>query len=160
MLVKNSTGLAIIAATWLILNGCSTTPAYAPSSQYQAGGHGSDITSIAQSMIGVRYKYGGRSPKTGFDCSGLVYYSHLQAGKNIPRTSQAQYRASKPVPRDRLKQGDLVFFRIEPNKISHVGIYLGKGRFVHAPSSGKKVTVGTMDNPYWKHRFVRGGRIF
>jgi len=159
MLVKNLTNLAIITATWLTLSGCSSTPAYAPSSQLQEGSR-SDITSIAQSMIGVRYKYGGRSPKTGFDCSGLVYYSHLRAGKNIPRTSQAQYRASKPVPRNRLKQGDLVFFRIEPNKVSHVGIYLGKGRFVHAPSSGKKVTVGTMDNPYWQQRFVRGGRIF
>lgn len=111
-------------------------------------------------MIGVRYRYGGRHPETGFDCSGLVYYSHLRAGKRVPRTSQAQYRASTPVSRQGLREGDLVFFRIKRSRISHVGIYLGDGRFVHAPSTGKKVTVTSLDDPYWRKRFVRGGRVY
>lgn len=117
------------------------------------------IVRVAESMLGTPYKYGGISPKRGFDCSGLVYFSHRQNGITLPRTSHAQYRASKPVPRRALRRGDLLFFRVSSRKVSHVGIYLGNNRFVHAPSSGKKVSIGRLNSPYWKKRFVRGGRI-
>jgi len=117
------------------------------------------VLRIAKSMLGTKYRYGGNSPKTGFDCSGLIYFSYLQVGITVPRTSSAQYKASKPVSKNSIRRGDLLFFRIHRSKISHVGIYLGKNRFIHAPSSGKKVSIGELDSPYWRKRFVRGGRF-
>ena len=142
----------------LILAGCSTHES-APET-YPVSSTGKTVVNVAKSMLGVRYRYGGRHPKTGFDCSGLVYYSHRAVGKTLPRTSQGQFMASQPVSKNNLTKGDLVFFKIRRNKISHVGIYLGDGRFIHAPSSGKKVSIEDMTNPYWKKRFIRGGRIF
>jgi len=78
----------------------------------------------------------------------------------LPRTSQAQYQSTQPVDRDNLIPGDLVFFRLRPRKISHVGIYLGDDHFVHAPSSGKTVRINSLDDPYWDEHFIRGGRVF
>ena len=118
-----------------------------------------NIVLVAESMIGAPYRYGGVSPDRGFDCSGLVYFSHRQNGITLPRTSYAQYKASKPVSRKALQRGDLLFFRISGRKVSHVGIYLGNNRFVHAPSSGKKVSVAQLNSSYWSKRFIRGGRI-
>jgi len=145
------------------ISGCSSPryvpAAYAPAAEANPIQQGSQVAAIARSMLGVRYRYGGRHPKTGFDCSGLVYYSHLKAGRTLPRTSQGQFEASRPVSRSQLKKGDLVFFRIDHNKVSHVGIYIGDNRFIHAPSRGKTVTVDTISNPYWEKRFIRGGRI-
>lgn len=117
------------------------------------------VIHVAKSMIGKPYKFGGASPRAGFDCSGLVYFSHRQSGIVLPRSSYAQYKASRPVSRRALKRGDLLFFRISSNKVSHVGIYLGKNRFVHAPSSGKRVSIAQLNSPYWSKRFIRGGRI-
>lgn len=117
-----------------------------------------EVVTIAREQIGTRYHYGGDSPKQGFDCSGLVYYSHLQAGIQLPRTSYGQYKATRPVNVRHLQPGDLVFFRLSRHKISHVGIYIGHHRFIHAPSSGKEVTIDTLTDPYWQRRFVRGGR--
>ncbi|MBT8422211.1 MAG: C40 family peptidase, partial [Gammaproteobacteria bacterium] len=94
----------------------------------------------ARKMIGVDYAYGGHSPDTGFDCSGLVYYAHKVNGIQVPRTAAAQFRFADPVPRDALRPGDLMFFRTSGRKISHVGIYLGPGHFLHAPGTGKHVT--------------------
>ena len=119
-----------------------------------------EVVDLAQAMVGKPYKYGGKSPRTGFDCSGLVYYTHKSLGRTLPRTSHAQYRSTQPVRRDDLIPGDLVFFRIHRSRVSHVGIYLGDDRFVHAPSSGKRVRINSLENPYWDKRFVRGGRVF
>lgn len=124
-----------------------------------AAGQSENVVKVAVSMIGKPYKYGGVSPKSGFDCSGLVYFSHRQNGITLPRTSYAQYKASQPISRKALRRGDLLFFRITGRKVSHVGIYLGNNRFVHAPSSGKKVSIGKLNSPYWSKRFIRGGRI-
>ena len=109
-------------------------------------------------MLGKPYRFGGASPR-GFDCSGLVYYSYNRAGYSVPRTSQLQYQQSLPVKLSHLQEGDLLFFRIE-GKVSHVGVYLGENRFIHAPSSGKRVSIASLDNPYWKDRFTKAGRFF
>ncbi len=109
-------------------------------------------------MIGEPYRYGGAGPG-GFDCSGLVYYSFRKAGISAPRTTNDQYSQSKRVPLSRLQAGDLVFFRISRNKLSHVGIYAGDGRFIHAPSSGKSVGYASLRAPYWRERLVGGGRL-
>jgi cell wall-associated NlpC family hydrolase len=118
----------------------------------------SEVVSIARDLVGTPYHYGGRSPQTGFDCSGLVYYAHLQAGLRLPRTSYGQFKVTEPIALRHLQPGDLVFFRLSRYKISHVGIYIGHHHFIHAPSSGKDVTIDDLNDPYWRKRFVRGGR--
>lgn len=113
----------------------------------------------ARRMIGVDYRYGGASPATGFDCSGLVYYAHRAQGIALPRTARAQYEVARPVNRSDLRPGDLMFFRTGGKGISHVGFYLGPGRFLHAPGTGKKVSVGDYRIAYWRARFAGAGRI-
>ena len=109
-------------------------------------------------MVGRPYKYGGASP-SGFDCSGLVLYSYRQAGVTLPHNTSQQRRISKHVKVSELKRGDLLFFDQEGRKNSHVGIYLGDRRFVHAPSSGKHVRDDSLDNPFWKKHLSEVRRI-
>lgn len=106
--------------------------------------------SHALRMVGKPYRFGGATPSAGFDCSGLVQFSFRQAGVAVPHNTELQRQASRPVRRAELRRGDLVFFDQEGKKNSHVGIYLGGGRFVHAPSSGKEVRSDRLDSPYWK----------
>jgi cell wall-associated NlpC family hydrolase len=109
-------------------------------------------------MVGVEYRYGGDHPSEGFDCSGLVYYAYTSNGHAVPRTSQAQFEAARKIPLAEAAEGDLLFFR-DQAKLSHVGIYLGDGRFVHAPSSGDTVRVANIDAPYYQRHFVAAGRL-
>ena len=109
-------------------------------------------------MIGKRYRYGGASP-SGFDCSGLVYYSFREAGIHVPRTTTQQYHQSKRIKLSQLQPGDLIFFKISREKLSHVGIYAGEGRFIHAPSGGKRVAYASLDNEYWETRVIGAGRF-
>lgn len=127
-----------------------------PSAHAVEGHH--PATAIATQMLGKPYRYGGASPR-GFDCSGLVYYAYHKAGYRVPRTSRQQYNDSLPVKPDHIREGDLLFFRIE-GKVSHVGVYLGDNRFIHAPSSGKRVSIASLDEPYWKQRLIKTGRFF
>ena len=117
----------------------------------------SEVADIALQMIGAPYRYGGRT-RDGFDCSGLVYFSYQQAGISVPRSSKEQLKATTPIDLDDARRGDLLFFR-NLFKVSHVAIYLGDGRFVHAPSTGKQVSVASMDNSYYREHFVRAGRF-
>lgn len=106
--------------------------------------------------IGTPYSWGGDDPLDGFDCSGLVLFVYREiAGMDMPRTSRAQRSAGKNVARTRLKPGDLVFFATRGRGVtSHVGIYIGQGQFVHAPSRGAKVRVDRLDNTYWSKRYL------
>jgi cell wall-associated NlpC family hydrolase len=106
--------------------------------------------SVAVKMVGKPYRMGGESPSTGFDCSGLVQFSFHQAGLRVPRSTELQLRHSRAVKRAQLRRGDLVFFDQEGKKHSHAGIYLGDGRFVHSPSSGKQVRIDRLDSRYWQ----------
>ncbi len=135
------------------LGSCAAKPAQesAPHTNHPA-------TAIAAKMVGKPYRFGGSTPQ-GFDCSGLVYYSYHKAGYKVPRTSLQQYQDSLPVKRSHMREGDLLFFRIE-GKVSHVGVYLGDNRFIHAPSSGKRVLISSLEEPYWKQRLVKTGRFF
>ena len=112
----------------------------------------------ALKMVGKPYRYGGSTP-SGFDCSGLVLYSYHQAGLKVPRDTEHQRIASTPVRLSSLRRGDLIFFDHAGKKNSHVGIYLGGGRFVHAPSSGKEVRSDRLDAPYWKKHISEARRI-
>lgn len=108
---------------------------------------------------GKRYRFGGSSPSTGFDCSGLTQYAFKRgAGVHLPRTAAAQYQVAQKVPRSAARQGDLVFFQTRGRRIGHVGVYLGNGKFIHAPSSGKRVTTTPLTG-YWGKRLVGFGRV-
>lgn len=125
---------------------------------YQPANHGLAIET-AKDMLGIPYLYGGETPSTGFDCSGLVQFSYQRAGITLPRTAFEQFKSTRPVRVDLIQPGDLLFFRVERDTISHVAIYLGRNEFIHAPSTGKLVSIAKLSNPYWKKRFVRAGRI-
>lgn len=116
------------------------------------------IVRLSEAELGIPYAYGGDTPR-GFDCSGLVYYVYRRVGLKVPRDANAQRDASRPVPRHDLRPGDLVFFEILGHVQLHVGIYVGDGRFIHAPQTGQFVAYGRLDNPYWQTRFVGGGRL-
>lgn len=111
---------------------------------------------VAVRQVGVPYVYGG-SDRRGFDCSGLVWFAYRHAGKHVPRTTRTLWDALRPVARGQLRVGDVLFFRIA-GKMSHVGLYLGEGRFVHAPSSGREVTIAALDAPFYREAFIRAGR--
>lgn len=112
---------------------------------------------LATGLIGTPYRWGGATP-AGFDCSGLVYYTFRKAGVTVPRTSQQQFHLAQPVPLDDAQPGDLVFFG-ERGRISHVGIYLGDERFVHAPDRGRAVSIATLSDGYYRRRFAGAGRL-
>jgi len=117
------------------------------------------LADFAMTLRNIRYHRGGREPSTGFDCSGFVRYVYQHTlGKELPGDSASQYLAGTKVDRAEMKTGDLVFFRIRGKNVSHVGIYLGDGRFIHSPSSGKRVSVSELSETYWAKRFVGAKR--
>lgn len=111
---------------------------------------------IALQQVGAPYRYGGRSPG-GFDCSGLVQYAYHGAGKRLPRTTGQLWSQLAPVPRQNIQVGDVLFFNIG-GKMSHVGVYLGDERFVHAPSSGRTVSIASLSSPFYDTALIRAGR--
>ena len=114
----------------------------------------------AISLIGVRYKFGGSSAQFGFDCSGFVRHVFAESiALELPRSSHAMGKLGLPVEKDDLHPGDLVFYNTLFRTFSHVGIYLGEGRFVHAPSRGKSVEIVEMSDNYWKKRFNGARRL-
>jgi murein DD-endopeptidase len=158
-----------------MLSGCSWAPVHEPSPPVDNGGwlswgdarsgapdplpgpEAAGIVSLAEQMLGVPYRWGGRTP-AGFDCSGLVQYTFERAGYRVPRTSREQHRAASPVPIGEARPGDLVFFA-ESGRVSHVGIYVGDGRFIHAPSEGQRVKVSSIREDWYRQRFAGAGRI-
>jgi len=119
---------------------------------------GTQALDVARTLLGSPYRYGGTDPK-GFDCSGLVRYAFSQSGVELPRTSREMFRASLRIDPQKIEPGDLVFFALSANKVSHVGIYAGQNRFIHSPSSGKGVSYASMANPYWQRRLIAAGRF-
>ena len=117
---------------------------------------GERAAAYALQQVGVRYRYGGSSPD-GFDCSGLVQYSYSKAGMSVARTTSQLWATTRAVDSRDLQTGDLLFFRFD-GKMSHVAMYIGGQRFVHAPSSGKTVTVASLDTTYYQGAFIRARR--
>lgn len=138
----------------LILAGCAGSPERPPRTE------ANDVLFSALGLVGTPYHWGGNTPDSGFDCSGLVRYVYdTTLDIALPRTSHAMSEIDAPrVKLDQLDAGDLVFFHGGSSRISHVGIYVGKGRFVHAPNSGGKVRLDRLDNPYWSRHFSFGRR--
>ncbi len=123
---------------------------------------GAVIAQQALAQVGTPYRYGGAEPQRGFDCSGLVSYVHAREGISVPRTAASQFAAARKVAMADLRAGDLVFYRLVPGsrEVTHVGIYTGQGRFVHAPQSGKLVGTASLDDPYYRERFAGAGRLY
>ena len=115
------------------------------------------LVDTAMSYIGTPYRSGGSSPR-GFDCSGFAMFVYRRHGMRIDRTVSGQYQNGRQIDIRSAKAGDLVFFDITGGRVSHVGIYIGGGEFVHAPSSGKTVRVDEISNPYWHERYFGAAR--
>jgi cell wall-associated NlpC family hydrolase len=157
--------LALLACA-LALAGCTPfrtgLPATgAPAPDSAAMHEGDAIAGAALAQLGAPYRYGGAEPARGFDCSGLVFYAHGRQGIAVPRTAAEQFATARRVDPGDLEPGDLVFYRLEPRSrdVTHVGIYVGQGRFVHAPQSGRQVAEALLEDPYWRQRFAGAGRL-
>jgi cell wall-associated NlpC family hydrolase len=166
---------AAVAGLLLLLAGCSSAPrreaTFKPSHSELADqparapensvGTANDVLFRAMALVGTPYHWGGNTPAGGFDCSGLVDYIYRNAANiMLPHSSRdmASMGALKVRSMDDLISGDLVFFG-SGGDISHVGVYVGKGRFVHAPNSGGTVRLDDIDGPYWRDHFVYGRRL-
>jgi cell wall-associated NlpC family hydrolase len=143
--------LALLAA--MVLAGCASAPGV------REPGVGERIAGNALAQLGRPYLYGGGTPQ-GFDCSGLVRFAYLGAGISVPRTTIDQFRAARAVKPGKVQPGDLLFFRIDGREVSHVAIYAGDGRFVHAPQTGKAVETRQLDDDYYRRRLVGAGRLY
>jgi murein DD-endopeptidase len=146
---------ALLASLALLISACSSAPPVSTSSRDR----GALVAREAAQLIGTPYRYGGNDLQ-GFDCSGLVFYTHDKRGIEVPRTADEQSRAATPVSTDALAPGDLIFFRIRSRKVDHVGIYTGDGRFVHAPSTGQVVSMAYLDDPYYRRHMIGAGRFW
>ena len=117
------------------------------------------LAAFAMTLRDIRYRRGGRDPATGFDCSGFVQYVFAHSlGIDLPDVSQEQFQTGRKIARTQLQTGDLVFFHTRGKSVSHVGIYLDGGRFIHSPSTGKRVRVDALSDPYWAKRFIGAKR--
>lgn len=154
-------GLAVTLAG--LLAGCAGTPQVGPhyhraDAERVANPARDALVRVAAQQIGTPYRYGGSS-RRGFDCSGLVQYVHRRVGIEVPRTTHSQWQAARVPTRDHLMPGDLLFFDLGVKKTGHVAIYEGDGRFIHAPSGGKRVGRASLDNPFWAEHLV-GSKTF
>lgn len=165
-----------LSALVLLLSGCASNP-----SKVKAGNESEplalsservsapqpldlrtdDLLMHALGLIGTRYRFGGTNPRTGFDCSGFTSWVFREAsGIGLPRTARDQFSdAGSPVPREALVAGDLVFFQQSGRRIDHVGIYVGEGRFIHAPSRGGRVRIDALALPHWQRSYEGARRV-
>lgn len=119
----------------------------------------SKVIKVARSMLGTPYVYGGKSPQ-GFDCSGLLYYVYRKAAKiTLPRVSRDQVKTGRLVKGAALLPADIVYFKIKGEKSFHVGLYIGRGKFIHAPSSNGRVNIQDLNIHYWKSQYLGARRI-
>ena len=158
-------GCGVFMCALLMLSGCSTIGTRSSSAKVtqfkQDTSVGTeDISIAAVGLVGVPYRYGGNTPKGGFDCSGLIIYVYQKSVDiKLPRTVEAMSRKGQSVEGQPPAPGDIVFFNTTGEKYSHAGIYVGQGRFVHAPSAGGTVRLEYITKPYWAARFTEARRF-
>jgi murein DD-endopeptidase len=151
-------GVPVLA---LLATGCAMGPTHSPADpqrQPVALNLGRQIIHSAMGQLGVPYRFGGDGPDA-FDCSGLVRFVHAAHGVRVPRTTTDQHLAARPVPMEQIAPGDVLFFRFEGPKVSHVALYAGDGRIVHAPQSGRPVELRALD-AWYRQRLVGAGRLY
>jgi cell wall-associated NlpC family hydrolase len=149
---------ALACAAGVMLAACATAPPggapTSPPTRTLAAGSGDDVVFVALSLVDTGYTFGGKNPQAGLDCSGMVSYVYAQAvGMRLTGSAAEIGRGGRSVERGSLSGGDLVFFNTRGSRHSHVGIYVGDGRFVHAPSSAGRLRLDRLDNPYFAPRY-------
>lgn len=147
----NRLPLAAFGVVLLALGACSSALKQADADA------GARAARHALEMQGKPYRAGGNSPQ-GFDCSGLVQYSYAQVNLRLPRSTDGLWSGSRTVSRNDIRPGDLLFFHQEGKRNSHIAIYVGNNRFVHAPSSGKRVSTASLADRYWSRHFSAARR--
>lgn len=154
--------LACIALA-LLLAACSSQAPLPPAASLpESSPHADEVLLRAIGLVGTPYRWGGNTPDSGFDCSGLIGYVYRDAaGLQLPRTTREMSALRVPqVPRQQLRSGDLLFFATNGGRqVSHAGIYVGEGRFVHAPSSGGTVRLDSLGDGYWHQRYLAARRV-
>lgn len=151
---------ALFLLLWV--SACSTThqDAILPVAQHNDEAQMNNLAIYAMSLYDTPYQYGEKSRLNGFDCSGFVQYVFQSSlGLQLPRTSFNMSRIGSALDTAELKPGDLVFFNTAHSPYSHVGIFIGENRFIHAPSSGKAIKLSNINNPYWHSRYDGARRI-
>ncbi len=144
--------IPILLMLALLLDGCASRPTPDHLQLRQL------IIETALGQLGRPYRYGGRDPD-GFDCSGLVQFAYLEAGLIVPRDTRSQREAGKSLSLGKAQPGDLLFYRFENGGGLHVGLYLGDGRMIHAPASGRQVSLVEVASPIWKKRYLETIRL-
>lgn len=144
--------IALLAGLALLLAACGSAPVV------DNPGIRQQIIQTALGQLGRPYVYGGRDP-SGFDCSGLVQYAYGEAGVLAPRDTSSQRDAGHRIAFDDAQPGDLLFYRFENSGGLHVGLYLGDGRMIHAPASGRQVSLVAVETPVWKRRYLETIRL-
>lgn len=153
---RRRAALFLLLASSALISACGGGN-YKPTPEQEALRRGIVLDALGQ--IGRPYRWGGNSPETGFDCSGLVQYVYGLQGLSMPRNSRAQYKAGEVIELEDALPGDLLFYSISGRRIDHVAIYLGDGQAVHAPSKGKNVIVAPIANKWWARRYEDAVRI-
>lgn len=157
MRIKAIVWQSMLMGLFLCLPGCGFFQSSAPVVQMPAGVSG--VAKTACTQMGKKYCPGGASPQKGFDCSGLVWWSYGQHGVKVPRLTTDQARAGKKIARKQIKAGDIMVFKTgQSPRGLHTGIYVGNNKFVHSPSSGKRVCVENL-LPYWNKKLIAIRRI-
>ena len=155
--------LSLLALAALLTACAGNPPAKEPSNPFQiVDGSADDVLISAIGLVGTPYRYGGNTPESGFDCSGLIGYVYRNsAGISLPRSTREMIGVRAPsVGRNQLQSGDLVFFATNGGgQVSHAGIYGGEGRFVHAPSSGGTVRLDYLSQAYWQKSYLGAKRV-
>ena len=119
-----------------------------------------ELIGNAMGLLGVSYRFGGTSVNSGFDCSGFMQHIFRKTMQiNLPRTSAEQAKMGVAVSRSELQPGDMVFFSTSRGRISHVGLYIGNNRFIHAPRTGKSIEITSLGNKYWNSKYVTARRV-
>ena len=145
-------------AAALFISSCGSAPVNYLSPGFEPV-PGKALVAKAKTQLGRPYKFGGKNPATGFDCSGLVYWTYKQFGSVVPAGTQTLWTQGRAVGREDLEPGDLVFFDTRSVKPGHVAFYIGGGKFLHAPASGGKVREERLDNVYWKKAWYGARRL-
>lgn len=163
----------LVVAAALLVSACGTQPPAAPAGRQESDqgdrrdyftlddqSHAQEMVIYALGLLGTGYRFGGRNPEAGLDCSGMVSYIVEQvSGRKLPHNAAQIARQTRPIAVAELQPGDLVFFNTSNRPHSHMGIYMGKGQFVHAPSSRGVVRITSLDNTYFKPRIDGARRL-
>lgn len=156
-LSRHATVLLFILLAMLVLGACA--PRHAPQRPTVPDSLAATVVQTARSQIGIPYRRAGNSPRTGFDCSGLVQWVYARHGYSLPRSSKSLLRVGVAVPKHDLRAGDLVFFRIGRSGNTHVGIATGQDSFIHSPKPGQRVREESLFAPYWTQRKIEVRRV-